>query len=675
MEASQVEQQTPLAHEAAASPAAIAAATISATTTTTTVNNGSGSFGSAGKPPIAPTTSFATIATSSPLSNSSFTPVDRLLQKNPKLFASYSTPLRDEQVEDLETLVDLLFSTTNATLLAKVVPPAGHQIMLRRLLQQQVPELCRSYQSLGREYSPSPVPDYTDDEDEIGSVHSSFSITSYQTTTQAAAAVAQGSATPSSPLPRTEVAASKGLPKVVSMVDTTHDSPPRGGSQHPAAPLRGSTTTATTTANLPPRRSASTQRPHHAAGNSVPVGAQSQQDGPPMSTATDDTMATTESRYLLTGPSHSSLHRANHPQGGNGSFSSRHPPIRTPREGFMSSSNTLVDPRLSGANAEITVKVVVVGASGSGKTSFIRRIVNNAFDHAKRTTVGCEFSQKKYIAGDRIVTLRFWDIMGQENRAVLSHTFLLGAAAALICYDVGDPKSLATAKLWKREVEQKYEGTSVNSFKEDSSHHPIGSGRYGSTRQSRASVGSSATMTALHEDGVIRCFLVATKCDLMKRPTGGGGGGGGTRKASPSPTHSRTDTPTTPLNGSGEGGLPVTAEDGHRLAAALECHSHHFTSAKTGENCRLVAEHLVHVGLEICGQEDMMLRTQAPVTIRGADEAEDQQLPKLTLAQRVKKFFKSGDGKESGNERRSPRRGGTNRNASKDQEGTKCFLS
>jgi len=62
--------------------------------------------------------------------------------------------------------------------------------------------------------------------------------------------------------------------------------------------------------------------------------------------------------------------------------------------------------------AEIVLKVILVGDVAVGKTSMVKRLVDNTFSTVHMATIGVDFLTKKMKVGGQQVTLRIWDIAG-----------------------------------------------------------------------------------------------------------------------------------------------------------------------------------------------------------------------------------------------------------------------
>jgi small GTP-binding protein len=74
-------------------------------------------------------------------------------------------------------------------------------------------------------------------------------------------------------------------------------------------------------------------------------------------------------------------------------------------------------------------KIVVVGASGVGKTAIVNQLVNKSFKAEGQPTIGVEFKSYSLTADDENVKLQIWDTAGQERfRSVSKGSFRSSAS-------------------------------------------------------------------------------------------------------------------------------------------------------------------------------------------------------------------------------------------------------
>ncbi|KAJ3842712.1 ras-domain-containing protein [Lentinula raphanica] len=98
-----------------------------------------------------------------------------------------------------------------------------------------------------------------------------------------------------------------------------------------------------------------------------------------------------------------------------------------------------------------TIKLVVIGAAGVGKTSMRGQYISQRFSTGYRATIGADFITKMVKVDDasgEMVTLQIWDTAGQERFSSLSSAFFRGADAALLVFDVNAPDTLHALKKW-----------------------------------------------------------------------------------------------------------------------------------------------------------------------------------------------------------------------------------
>ena len=83
-----------------------------------------------------------------------------------------------------------------------------------------------------------------------------------------------------------------------------------------------------------------------------------------------------------------------------------------------------------------TVKVVLIGESGVGKTSIIRQYIDGIFDNNFQSTIGGSFCTKNLNFGKKMVKLEIWDTAGQEKFRSLSKMFYTNSKIVIFVYDL-----------------------------------------------------------------------------------------------------------------------------------------------------------------------------------------------------------------------------------------------
>jgi small GTP-binding protein len=101
------------------------------------------------------------------------------------------------------------------------------------------------------------------------------------------------------------------------------------------------------------------------------------------------------------------------------------------------------------------VKIVLVGDSGSGKTSLLAKFSDNIFQESFMSTIGIDFKIRTIQTNGKIVKLQIWDTAGQERFRSITTCYYRGANAIIIVCDVTDINSFDNIeKTWLKEVKK-----------------------------------------------------------------------------------------------------------------------------------------------------------------------------------------------------------------------------
>lgn len=102
------------------------------------------------------------------------------------------------------------------------------------------------------------------------------------------------------------------------------------------------------------------------------------------------------------------------------------------------------------------IKIVVLGEPGVGKTSLIRRYVENKFTESYLYTIGCDFLSKDVLVkqgdGENLVSIQVWDVGGQSRFAPFKPMFFTGASGAIIVFDLTRQDTLVCLKNWVQDL-------------------------------------------------------------------------------------------------------------------------------------------------------------------------------------------------------------------------------
>ena len=100
------------------------------------------------------------------------------------------------------------------------------------------------------------------------------------------------------------------------------------------------------------------------------------------------------------------------------------------------------------------IKIIIIGKSGSGKTSFVNRWINNTFTGIHKSTIISEYGSKTIKYKNNIYKINLWDIAGQDHYATLIKDFCKDAKGCITMSDIMVPSTLNDAVNWKKNLDE-----------------------------------------------------------------------------------------------------------------------------------------------------------------------------------------------------------------------------
>lgn len=109
----------------------------------------------------------------------------------------------------------------------------------------------------------------------------------------------------------------------------------------------------------------------------------------------------------------------------------------------------------------VSKKIVVLGHFGVGKTSLIRRFVEDSFTTDYKVSIGVHITKKVIeISGDRQVSLILWDLEGTDDLSKIRDSYLLGTHGIIYVFDVTRPSTFKNLNSDLKIVSEKLPGIS-----------------------------------------------------------------------------------------------------------------------------------------------------------------------------------------------------------------------
>ena len=102
-----------------------------------------------------------------------------------------------------------------------------------------------------------------------------------------------------------------------------------------------------------------------------------------------------------------------------------------------------------------TIKIVLIGNAGVGKTCISQRYINQSFTDHEQTTIGASYFQKLLEIDGKTIRLDIWDTAGQERYRSMGKMFYKDAYIVLFIYDITDKSSFNELKnVWYDEIKK-----------------------------------------------------------------------------------------------------------------------------------------------------------------------------------------------------------------------------
>ncbi|KFZ54481.1 Ras-related protein Rab-3A, partial [Podiceps cristatus] len=102
----------------------------------------------------------------------------------------------------------------------------------------------------------------------------------------------------------------------------------------------------------------------------------------------------------------------------------------------------------SDQNFDYMFKLLIIGNSSVGKTSFLFRYADDTFTPAFVSTVGIDFKVKTVYRNDKRVKLQIWDTAGQERYRTITTAYYRGAMGFILMYDITSEDSFNAVQDW-----------------------------------------------------------------------------------------------------------------------------------------------------------------------------------------------------------------------------------
>ena len=88
------------------------------------------------------------------------------------------------------------------------------------------------------------------------------------------------------------------------------------------------------------------------------------------------------------------------------------------------------------------LKIIVIGTSGTGKTSYVNKWTKNVFSDEYRPTIVSEFGFKVFEHEGKLYRIQLWDLAEQDKTSAVTKIFAKDSQSCIILSDATKPDTL-----------------------------------------------------------------------------------------------------------------------------------------------------------------------------------------------------------------------------------------
>ena len=100
-----------------------------------------------------------------------------------------------------------------------------------------------------------------------------------------------------------------------------------------------------------------------------------------------------------------------------------------------------------------SIKIILVGDSGTGKTNLIAVSAGMEFNANSLTTTSCSYIQKIINKDGKDYKINLWDTIGQEKYRSLTKIFLKDSKIVIFVYDITNRETFESLNFWKKIID------------------------------------------------------------------------------------------------------------------------------------------------------------------------------------------------------------------------------
>ena len=107
-----------------------------------------------------------------------------------------------------------------------------------------------------------------------------------------------------------------------------------------------------------------------------------------------------------------------------------------------------------GKDTKNELKIIVIGNSNTGKTSFVNKWTKGTFTDFYKATVVSEFSYKIFQYKEKFYRIQLWDLAGQDQNTHITKIFSKNSHGCIVLCDITNKDTLKDTLKWKESVDE-----------------------------------------------------------------------------------------------------------------------------------------------------------------------------------------------------------------------------
>ena len=100
------------------------------------------------------------------------------------------------------------------------------------------------------------------------------------------------------------------------------------------------------------------------------------------------------------------------------------------------------------------LKIMIIGSSGAGKTSFVQRWTKGEFSEDYKATIISDFGFKIYNYNENLYRIQLWDIGGQDKSASMAKIFAKDSHGCIVVTDLSINETPSKIFNWKEIISE-----------------------------------------------------------------------------------------------------------------------------------------------------------------------------------------------------------------------------